>query len=216
MASAEQTSPAVPLERPCVLPPLLTPSVKEQHYEHIAGLRASGLSIRAIAAAVGCSRTTVDRWLLRGPPRQRGSYPSRRAPPRQALPAAVRRLSPKQGAWLLVSEAKDLDGKQQARLKQWLEQQPDLEPLYRLAQRFVQIVKQGQAQQLAEWIAQAQRPLDLKEFNERVYAQLFLTPSDDPWLGLAPAERAPHRRPVPIGPRGLHDDASQMGVAPSW
>jgi len=26
------------------------------------------------------------------------------------------------------------------------------------------------------------------EFNERVYAELFLTPRSDPWLGLVPAE----------------------------
>ncbi|HVT58421.1 MAG TPA: hypothetical protein VHR45_08470 [Thermoanaerobaculia bacterium] len=29
---------------------------------------------------------------------------------------------------------------------------------------------------------------DLERFNERVYAELFLTPSGDPWLGLAPAD----------------------------
>jgi hypothetical protein len=28
---------------------------------------------------------------------------------------------------------------------------------------------------------------DVPAFNERVYAELFLTPSDDPWLGLLPA-----------------------------
>ena len=170
-ASAVQTSPlspAGPLEPPSGLPPLLTASAKEQHYEHITRLRASGLSIRAIAAAVGRSRTTVNRWLLRGPPSQRGSYPTRRAPPRQASPAAVQRLSPKQGAWLLVSEAKDLNAKQQARLKRLLEQQPQLEPLYQLAQRFVQIVKQGRAEQLAEWIAQAQKCawVDLRQLAE--------------------------------------------------
>ncbi len=28
---------------------------------------------------------------------------------------------------------------------------------------------------------------DLDSLNERVYAELFLTPSDDPWLGLSPS-----------------------------
>ena len=29
---------------------------------------------------------------------------------------------------------------------------------------------------------------ELDAFNERVYAELFLTPSSDPWLGLVPAD----------------------------
>jgi hypothetical protein len=30
--------------------------------------------------------------------------------------------------------------------------------------------------------------VDVNELNERVYAQLFLTPSSDPWLGLIPGD----------------------------
>lgn len=37
-----------------------------------------------------------------------------------------------------------------------------------------------------EWFA-AGDVRDVPAFNERVYAELFLTPSDDPWLGLLPA-----------------------------
>lgn len=37
-----------------------------------------------------------------------------------------------------------------------------------------------------EWFA-AGEVEDLASLNERVYAELFLTPSDDPWLGLNPA-----------------------------
>lgn len=29
---------------------------------------------------------------------------------------------------------------------------------------------------------------DVQEFNEQVYAQLFLTPNSDPWLGLYSAD----------------------------
>ena len=36
------------------------------------------------------------------------------------------------------------------------------------------------------WFASEQPPADVDAFNERVYAELFLTPSSDPWLGLAP------------------------------
>ncbi len=44
--------------------------------------------------------------------------------------------------------------------------------------------------QIHEWFAKGSVPLDLNvnELNERVYAQLFLTPSSDPWLGLMPGD----------------------------
>ena len=38
-----------------------------------------------------------------------------------------------------------------------------------------------------QWFADSQKPFELEQLNERVYAQLFLTPSSDPWLGLKPA-----------------------------
>lgn len=41
---------------------------------------------------------------------------------------------------------------------------------------------------LHEWFAQGQAPQDIEELNERVYAELFLTPRSDPWLGLMPAD----------------------------
>jgi hypothetical protein len=39
-----------------------------------------------------------------------------------------------------------------------------------------------------EWFAGGEAPAELDALNERVYADLFLTPSSDPWLGLAPAD----------------------------
>ncbi|HTN74569.1 MAG TPA: hypothetical protein VL096_04960 [Pirellulaceae bacterium] len=41
--------------------------------------------------------------------------------------------------------------------------------------------------QLHEWFVASEVPATLDPLNERVYAQLFLTPSSDPWLGLLPA-----------------------------
>ena len=145
--------PAAPLPLP------LTSSAKAQRYAQICQLRASGLTIRAIALAVGSTRSTVERWLARGAPSQSRLYPRRRAPPRQGQgqQAGVPRLSPTQGAWLLVSDPKHLKAPQQIRLQQWLEQQPELEPLYQLAQRFVQMVKGGHPERLAEWLAHAQQ-----------------------------------------------------------
>ncbi|MDX1946544.1 MAG: hypothetical protein SFU86_14175 [Pirellulaceae bacterium] len=42
--------------------------------------------------------------------------------------------------------------------------------------------------QLHGWLAEAGYHPDVATLNERVYAELFLTPSSDPWLGLAPAD----------------------------
>lgn len=39
-----------------------------------------------------------------------------------------------------------------------------------------------------EWFAEGEAGPDLHSLNERVYAEIFLTPASDPWLGLAPAE----------------------------
>jgi len=38
-----------------------------------------------------------------------------------------------------------------------------------------------------EWFAKGDRTADFARLNQRVYAELFLTPAGDPWLGLAPA-----------------------------
>ena len=38
-----------------------------------------------------------------------------------------------------------------------------------------------------QWLAGEFKAMPLNELNEKVYAELFLTPSSDPWLGLAPA-----------------------------
>jgi len=37
---------------------------------------------------------------------------------------------------------------------------------------------------LYAWLVQERRRLNLEKFNEKVYAELFLTPGSDPWLGL--------------------------------
>ncbi|HZN34113.1 MAG TPA: hypothetical protein VFB80_09850 [Pirellulaceae bacterium] len=42
--------------------------------------------------------------------------------------------------------------------------------------------------QIHEWLMAGNYRPDVDTLNERVYAELFLTPRSDPWLGLAPAE----------------------------
>jgi hypothetical protein len=39
-----------------------------------------------------------------------------------------------------------------------------------------------------EWLACNPAPQNLDAFNSKVYAELFLTPDSDPWLGLAQSD----------------------------
>ena len=41
---------------------------------------------------------------------------------------------------------------------------------------------------LHEWFAAGTAPKNLEALNKKIYAELFLTPDSDPWLGLAPAD----------------------------
>jgi hypothetical protein len=42
--------------------------------------------------------------------------------------------------------------------------------------------------QIHRWLSEYGASAEVESLNERVYAELFLTPSSDPWLGLAPAD----------------------------
>src|SRR5438128_2305083 len=39
-----------------------------------------------------------------------------------------------------------------------------------------------------EWLTHSSAPTDVDQLNARVYAELFLTPDSDPWLGLVPRD----------------------------
>ncbi len=41
-------------------------------------------------------------------------------------------------------------------------------------------------QQVHAWFTSGTPPTEFESLNQRVYAELFLTPRSDPWLGLAP------------------------------
>lgn len=49
---------------------------------------------------------------------------------------------------------------------------------------------------LRRWLTRAKPVRDLEAFDERVYADLFLTPLSDPWLGLSPENLYTALRPV--------------------
>lgn len=41
---------------------------------------------------------------------------------------------------------------------------------------------------LHTWLAEGKAPQDVEKLNEKVYAELFLTPRHDPWIGLVPPD----------------------------
>jgi hypothetical protein len=66
------------------------------------------------------------------------------------------------------------------------------DPLVRVIQNFERSLAEDTRQnetvlhrRLHEWFANGEAGDDVEKLNERVYAELFLTPSSDPWLGLA-------------------------------
>ncbi len=41
---------------------------------------------------------------------------------------------------------------------------------------------------LHQWFGEGTAPVDLEKLNEKIYAELFLTPREDPWIGLVPPD----------------------------
>ena len=62
--------------------------------------------------------------------------------------------------------------------------------------------------QIHQWFVDGDEAASADELNERVYAELFLTPSSDPWLGLDPGDDY-----TGLEGSGL-SDASTLGFAP--
>jgi hypothetical protein len=69
--------------------------------------------------------------------------------------------------------------------------QPSADRLARLVQNFERAIALDTMRneyllhsKLYAWLLSNRAALDTETFNERVYAELFLTPSSDPWLGL--------------------------------
>jgi hypothetical protein len=69
------------------------------------------------------------------------------------------------------------------------------DPLVRLLRNFEQSMALDTVKneyllhrKIHEWYVNQDVPRGVDAFNEKVYAELFLTPSSDPWLGLAPAD----------------------------
>jgi hypothetical protein len=71
------------------------------------------------------------------------------------------------------------------------------DPMLRLVKNFQNTIAIDTARneytfhrQIHEWFAAGEVPLDVEVnmLNDRVYAQLFLTPGNDPWLGLIPGD----------------------------
>jgi hypothetical protein len=69
------------------------------------------------------------------------------------------------------------------------------DPIVRIVRNFERAVAEdtvrneyGFHSQIHEWFVTNQIPASIDDLNERVYAELFLMPKSDPWLGLVPAD----------------------------
>jgi transposase len=110
------------------------------------------------------SRALVSRWVAQhrhlvplpepnSPPRrQRGRPPAASAPP--ATPPQ-HRLSARQAAWLLVREPKKLEEEEQRLVERLCTHAPKVEQAYRLAQEFMQMVRERQAERFDDWLQRA-------------------------------------------------------------
>jgi hypothetical protein len=69
------------------------------------------------------------------------------------------------------------------------------DPLARMVRQFERLISLDTVKneyllhrRIHDWFTAGEASADVNVLNERVYAELFLTPSSDPWLGLAPAD----------------------------
>jgi hypothetical protein len=69
------------------------------------------------------------------------------------------------------------------------------DPVVRIVGRFERSVAEDTVRneydlhgRVHEWFETGRAPAGLEELNERVYAELFLMPGSDPWLGLVPED----------------------------
>ena len=61
--------------------------------------------------------------------------------------------------------------------------------------------------QIHRWFSNEENTSDLTALNERIYTELFLTPSSDPWLGLVPPDAY-----TALQGRGIHQQTAQERV----
>jgi len=110
------------------------------------------------------SRGLVSRWVAqhrhvvplpdpnRPPQRGRGRPPTSSPSPK---PPAQRRLSARQAAWLLVRRPEKLKQEEQRSIERLCQQAPTVEVAYDLAQEFIQMVRERQAEPFDGWLQRA-------------------------------------------------------------
>lgn len=87
------------------------------------------------------------------PPRRRRGCPTTSSP--QSAQAAQRRLSARQAAWLLVRQAEKLEEEEQRIVERLCQQAPRVEVAYQLAQEFIKMVRERQAEAFDGWLQRA-------------------------------------------------------------
>ncbi len=110
------------------------------------------------------SRGLVSRWVAQHrhlvPQPDPTSLPQRRRgrPPATSVPPAApprRRLSARQAAWLLVRDPKKLEEEERSLVEGLCTHAPKVEQAYQLAQEFIQMVRERQAERFDDWLQRA-------------------------------------------------------------
>lgn len=110
------------------------------------------------------SRALVSRWVAQHrqlvrvpevttPPRRRRGRPP--APVPTPTPAPQRRVSARQAAWLLVRRPEELEVDDQHLVERLCQQAPCLDTAYHLAQDFIHMVRERQAEGFETWLLRA-------------------------------------------------------------
>lgn len=103
-----------------------------------------------------------------------------------------------EAAWKRISQLHSADGKLDDRSRALIQyQNPSLsnEAVVRLIGKFENLIGLDTVRNeymlhstIYSWLSRNDLPKDVDNFNEYIYANLFLTPRSDPWLGLLPGD----------------------------
>lgn len=175
---------ALPMQASLALPPR-SPTIAQR-----ATPKANPTAVAAMPAAVG--KGVVERRLVVALAPDQSALQAANDEEVWAKVAALHAADAKldAGSWVLIA-AKNPTALQAGRVaasKALIEN-----PLVKIVQNFERSIAEDTVRneytfhrQIHLWLADATSSADLDALNERVYAELFLTPSSDPWLGLLP------------------------------
>jgi transposase len=119
--------------------------------EHKGSHLFSEIKERGYTGCESLLRRLLGEWRTELPPQRRQGNPRK---PRLASKSETRRLSSRSAAFLMILSPSKLTATQQQRLRQ-MNQHEELHRVYLLAQEFITLLKERQAEQLPDWLKRA-------------------------------------------------------------